>query len=271
MKLKSITIGELFPDPDQPRREFDETHHQNLVASLRTDGQMLPIIVFPIATGYQIVEGACRWRAALEAGLSELAAVVLDAAPSPAALLKLQLKVNCLRQQLTPLERGLAYQRVIEQEQCSQRALAQMVHVSDATVTACLSILKLPPEIQSRVNAGEVPLSSAYTIARAPDRATQFELAEQAATGALTRDALQRRLRKKAGGMKAKRVSCALKDHTVTICGQHKMDLDTLLAVLEGLVRDARRARVEGLDVLTWSRVLRDRAKAAMATSGTAT
>jgi ParB family chromosome partitioning protein len=271
MKLKNITIGELFRDPAQPRHGTDESHHLNLVASLRDDGQMLPIIVFPIATGYQIVEGECRWRAAPEAGLSELAAVVLDAAPTPGELLKLQLKVNCLRLQLTPLERGLAYQRVIEQEQCSQRALAHMLHVSDATVTACLSILKLPPEIQSKVNAGEVPLSSAYTIGRAPDRATQFELAEQAATGALTRDALQRRLRKKAGGVKAKRVSCALKDHTVTVCGQHKMDLDTLLAVLEGLVRDARRARVEGLDVLTWSRVLRDRAKAAMATSGTAT
>ena len=124
MKLKSITIGELFPDPAQPAPWNRRVHHLNLVASLRIDGQLLPIIVFPIATGYQIVEGECRWRAALEAGLSELAAVVLDAAPSPAELLKLQLKVNCLRQQLTPLERGLAYQRVIEQEQCSQRALA---------------------------------------------------------------------------------------------------------------------------------------------------
>lgn len=263
MKVQNISWDQLFRDPNQPRHDFDEPHMQNMVSSFKRDGQLVPIIVFPVPKGFQLVEGEWRMRAGQLAGLSGLDAVVLDAAPTPSELLALQLKVNCLRKQLTPVERAMAYKKLLEQEQCSHKVLAEMLSVSDATVTTCLALLKLPPEIQRRVDSGEVPLSSAYTIARAQDHETQLMLTEQAAAGVLSRDALQRQVRKrKSDGVKAKRIQCAMREHTITVTGQKRMNLDMVIAALEALTREARRARTQKLDVLTWIRVLRDRAQA---------
>jgi ParB family chromosome partitioning protein len=236
---------------------------QQLAASLKAHGQFVPIIAFPLDDGYGIADGERRWGAAKHAEIQELAAIVLDTRPTPAELLKLQLQVNCLRKSLKPVERALAYQRLLEAEQCSQRTLAQMLHVSDAAVTSCLALLQLSPEIQARVDSGEVPLSSAYAISRVADPAVQLSLADQAAAGSLTRDALQGRVRKKtSNGVKAKRVTCVVGEHTVTVSGAQRMDLDGVLTVLGELAREARRARGQGLDVLTWVRVLRDKSKA---------
>jgi ParB family chromosome partitioning protein len=265
MKLKDIPVDEMLPDPHQPRRQFDPATIENLAASLK-HAQLVPLIVCAVPNGFQIVDGEQRWRGAKLAGLAQLSAVVLDAAPTPVELLKIQLQVNCLRKQLRPLERAAAYQKLLGELHCTQAELASMLLVSDATVTTCLSLLKLPPEIQRRVDAGELPLSSAYGIARAKDRETQLVLADQAAGGNLKRDALQRRVRKpQPGGVTVKRIQCVFGEHTVTLASAKRMDFDAVVSVLESVLREARRALSQPLDELTWVRVLRDRAQASAA------
>ena len=268
MNVKTISINLLRPDPHQPRRDFAESEIRSLAASLAKDGQQVPLIVYPLGELFGIADGERRWRAAQVAELTELSAVVLDTAPTSAQLLKLSLKVNCLRSELKPLDRALAYQRLLEHEQCSQRALAQMLDVSDATVTTYLSVLKLSAEIQSRIDVGEIPLKRAYAIARSGDTATQLNLADQAVAGDLSHDALQRGVRKRRPeSVRVKRLVCAFGPHTVTVAGPDRIGLGDLIAILEGLTREARRARAERLDVLTWIRVLRDRATASAAVS----
>ena len=130
-----------------------------------------------------------RWRAAKLAEI-ELSAIVLDARPTPAELLKLQLKVNCLRKSLKPVERARAYQRLLEQEQCSQHALAQSLNVSDGTVTSYLSILTLAPEIRAH-RCRRVGREQRLCHARAGEDESKSSLADQVASGGLTRDAVQ--------------------------------------------------------------------------------
>jgi ParB family chromosome partitioning protein len=263
MKLKDIPVEQLRPDPNQPRLEFPRPELENLAASLVADGQLVPLIAYLAEEKPWIADGQRRWLAAQIAGLSTLSAVVLDTAPTAGELLKLQLQVNCLREGLRPIERALAYQRLMEQEGCTQREIAKLLNVSDATVSNYLAVLKLPDEIQSRIDSGQLPLSSACAIARAADTTMQRTLADQAVSGGLSRDALQGRMRRKeVNGVKVKRVTCVLGEHTVTIAGRQQTDLDGVVAVLEELLRDARRARNQRLDVLTWVRVLRDRSKA---------
>jgi len=263
MKIKDIPIDQLHPDPNQPRRDFGRPELEHLAASLVADEQLVPLIVYLKENRHLIVDGQRRWLAAQIAEKPTLSAVVLDTAPTTGELLKLQLQVNCLREGLKPVERALAYQRLIEQEGCNQREVAQLLNVSDATVSNYLAVLKLPEEIQSRIDSGQLPLSSACAIARAADTTMQRALADQAVSGGLSRDALQGRMRRKdPSGVTVKRVTCVFGEHTVTITGRQQTDLDGVVAVLEGLVRDARRARNQHLDVLTWVRVLRDKAKA---------
>jgi ParB family chromosome partitioning protein len=263
MKLKKLAVVEMRPDANQPRRDFDEAEIRALAESLKADGQFIPVIVYPVDEFQVIADGERRWRAAPLAGVTELEAIVLDRPPTPVELLKLQVKVNCLRQELNPLERALAYQRLLETEQCTQSALAEMLHLSNGTVSNYFSLLKAPPEIQALVTSSKLPVSSVATIMRAKDRQTQLELAEQAVAGTLSRDTLQGRVRrKKIDQEKVNRIQFKVDDWTVTIAGPKRIGFETAHSVLDTGARESRRGIAQQLDLLTWTRVMNDRARA---------
>lgn len=154
-----IDIDRIVPDPDQPRRTFDEEDLERLAGSLRDHGQQMPILVRWDAdcNRYVIVQGERRWRAAGRAGLRALMAVIDDGRlSSPDRILEVQVVENCLRSDLSPVEAGAAYKQLMALWGCDQKRLAERLHVSAAKVSRAIAALDLPAEVLEQVQSGKV-------------------------------------------------------------------------------------------------------------------
>ena len=151
----ALTIGvdRIMPDPDQPRKEFDEGPLADLAGSLRARGQLQPIRVrwSPEADRWVIIAGERRYRAALRAGLGSLICVEVPGSPTPEEVLEEQLVENALREDLRPIEQARAYKALVDRRGCSIRQLAESLHVSHTAVSRALALLGLPEDLQGRV------------------------------------------------------------------------------------------------------------------------
>ena len=138
-----------------------------------------------------IIIGERRWRAAVQAGLPTMSCVVHDGSVDPGELLALQLVENALREDLNPVERAKAFRRLMEANGWSGNQLAKELAIPQSAVAQALALLKLPDEVQTRVEVGELAARTAYEISKLPDAFVQVELAKQATTGGATCDQVQ--------------------------------------------------------------------------------
>jgi len=193
----TIRRDRIVPDPNQPRTEFDEAELEQLAGSLRDRGQLQPIRVRYDADPdrYVIVLGERRWRAAGLAGLETMACIVVDGNATPEDLLEDQLVENALRSDLRPIEQARSYQALMAARGLSQRALAERLHVSPASVAKAVALLTLPERIQQEVDSGAIGPDVAYQLSKVEDAREQAELAGRAAAGSIRRDELQERTR----------------------------------------------------------------------------
>lgn len=154
-----LKLDQIEPDPEQPRSAFAEI--QEKADSIRAHGQFQPITVEFIGPHrYRIIDGERRWRAMqllceedpVRFGTIEAKLKRIDAGDR----LLVQVNANELRNSLTPMERARAYQRIMDEKQCTQEALAVLVHKSKGYVSKTLKLLKLSPDDQARVEAGEL-------------------------------------------------------------------------------------------------------------------
>lgn len=150
--VRGIKIREIEPNPDQPRREFDPVALGELESSIRQNGVITPITVRKTASGYQIVAGERRWRAARAAGLEEIPAYVLDIDDEEAY--KLALVENLQRQDLNPIEEALGFKKLIDDLGLSQDKAAEKVGRSRPYVSNSLRLLSLPKQIVEMVASG---------------------------------------------------------------------------------------------------------------------
>ncbi len=148
----AVDIAAIQPNPHQPRKQFDEQALQELAESIRSQGVILPLVVRQTGAGYEIIAGERRWRAARIAGLETVPAMVRQA--TDAEMLQLALVENVQREDLNPIERALAYRRLIDQFGVTQEAIAAATGRSRASITNTLRLLKLPQEIQDRIASG---------------------------------------------------------------------------------------------------------------------
>ena len=185
----TIAVQSLRPDPDQPRREFDDDDLRRLADSLKSRGQLQPIRVRwdQPAGAWVIVSGERRWRAAGMAGLATLACVEAKGDLSPDAILEDQLVENCLRSDLKPVEEAHAYKALMERRGVSARQLAESLSLSHMAVNRALALLDLPESVRDQVERGVLPPSSAYEVGRLDDPALQAEVAAAAVAGGLNR------------------------------------------------------------------------------------
>src|SRR5579872_507230 len=149
-----IDISTLSPNPYQPRREVSGEAFDELVASVRRHGILQPIIVRRSGSGYEIVAGERRWKAAQAAGITTIPAVVRD--PPDREMLELALIENLRREDLDPIERATAYRRLGEEFAMTQEQIAEVVGGSRPAVTNSLRLLELPSEIQSAISADRI-------------------------------------------------------------------------------------------------------------------
>ena len=185
----TIPVDKLHPDPDQPRREFDEDELNLLAESLRTRGQLQPIRVRwdEGQEAWTIISGERRWRAARLAGMAALACVEVKAELSADDVLEDQLIENCLRTDLKPIEQAGAFRTLMDRKVLSARQLADMLNLSHMTVTRALALLDLPEEVRADVDAGTLAPSAAYEVGKITDPAMLTEVARAVVSEGLTR------------------------------------------------------------------------------------
>jgi len=156
-KIPDLPIDSVFPDPDQPRKEFDEESLRELAESINEHGLVQPITVKPIENGkYQIITGERRWRACKIAGLSTIKAIVLEGEISEAEKLELQLIENLHREDLDPVEEAETYQKLIDKFGYTHEELARRIGKSREYVTNKLRLLRLPDNIKKSLQKGEI-------------------------------------------------------------------------------------------------------------------
>jgi ParB family chromosome partitioning protein len=170
---KSLPIEFLRPNPRQPRKRFDEAAIDSLVESIRHQGILQPLLVRPHpddANAYEIVAGERRWRAAQRARLHEVPVVIKDLTDTEA--MEIALVENIHREDLTPIEEAEGYQRLIEEFNYTQEALAKGVGKSRSHVANMLRLLSLPEEIKSMLDDGQISAGHARALLAAPNAET---------------------------------------------------------------------------------------------------
>ena len=175
----TISVGHIFPDPDQPRRNFDDDQLDELAASIAVHGIIQPIVVRPTGGGgYRIVAGERRWRAAQRAGLHDVPVIVRDV--DEANVLELALLENIQRADLNAIEEGMAYARLMSDFGHTQEALGKIVHKSRSHVANLVRLLDLPESVRSKVASGQLSMGHARAILSAPNpEAIALEVVEK--------------------------------------------------------------------------------------------
>ncbi|WP_442679492.1 ParB/RepB/Spo0J family partition protein [Sphingomonas sp. ASY06-1R] len=168
--IQMIPIAQIQPNPDQPRRHFDEAAIDELAESLKQRGLIQPLVVRPMGHGvYQIVAGERRWRAAQRAQLHDVPAISREL--SNAETLELAIIENIQRQDLNAIEEAEAYQRLAKEYGHKQEALAKIVGKSRSHVANLLRLLDLPESVRAALADGRLSMGHARALATAEDPA----------------------------------------------------------------------------------------------------
>jgi ParB family chromosome partitioning protein len=175
---RELPIYKVEPNPDQPRREFDEEELQALADSITVHGVIQPLTVREMPNGYyQIIAGERRWRAARIAGLSDVPVVVIEADDKKA--MELALIENLQRQDLNPVEEAMGYQSLIEEYGLTQEETAERVGKSRPAVANTLRLLSLTPEVLEKLKLGQLTAGHARAILTLKSEKKQLEAAQK--------------------------------------------------------------------------------------------
>ena len=173
-----LPLEAISPNPRQPRTVFDEEAMNELVESIREVGMLQPIVVRPIGGAqFELVMGERRWRAAQQAGVDTVPAIVRETADHE--LLRDALLENLHRAQLNPLEEAAAYQQMLEDFGCTQEELASRIKRSRPQISNTIRLLRLPPTVQRRIAAGVISAGHARALLAIEDPTSQERLAQR--------------------------------------------------------------------------------------------
>lgn len=168
----------IKPNHVQPRQVFEEEAMAELVHSVREIGLLQPIVVRQTSPGsYELIMGERRWRAAQQAGLDKIPAIIRQTEDSD--MLRDALLENLHRSQLNPLEEASAYAQLLEDFGCTHDELAQRIGRSRPQISNTLRLLKLSPPVQRRVAAGVLSAGHARALLAVPDAEIQDRLAQR--------------------------------------------------------------------------------------------
>ena len=170
-RLEDIPVGEIKPNPRQPRKKFDSESIDEMTSSIKTFGVVQPIIVRPVGNSYEIIAGERRWRAAREAGLETIPAVIRQSTETD--LLEVALIENLHRSDLNGIEEASAYQQLLDDFAITHEELSKRVGKSRATITNTLRLLQLPPRVQKEVMDGRITTGHARALLAFQDQPTK--------------------------------------------------------------------------------------------------
>lgn len=183
--IQELSLGDIYPNPYQPRTEFDEEALNELAASIRSIGIVQPITVRSVDGGkYEIIAGERRFRASKLAGLETIPAYIRKTEDE--SLLELALIENIQREDLNPIEEAQAYKRLLEEFNLKQDEVAERVSKSRTAVTNSMRLLKLGEKVQQMVIDEMISTGHARALLAVEDLEEQYELAQKIFDGKLS-------------------------------------------------------------------------------------
>lgn len=201
-QFRHVPIELIAPNPDQPRTEFDPASIESLAASIADAGVVQPVIVRPLSDGrYELVAGERRWRAAREARLETVPALIRS--QDEAERLQTALIENMAREDLNPIDEARACAALVEDLAVSKKELARRLGRSRAGISNLVRLLDLPDEALELIAAGELSEGHGRAILQAPGAETRGSLAREAAAGGWSVRETERRA-KQNGGRRSK-------------------------------------------------------------------
>ena len=173
--LNEIPIEQIEPNPDQPRREFDQEAMQELATSIQNMGIIAPITLRQVSENrYQIIAGERRWRASQIAGLTSIPAYIRTA--NDESVMELALVENIQREDLNAIEIALAYEHLAETSGMTQEKISERVGKSRTAVTNYMRLLKLPAQIQMALKNREIDMGHARALLSLDSPSLQLKL-----------------------------------------------------------------------------------------------
>ena len=173
--LNEVEISQIEPNPNQPRREFDQDALQELATSIRELGIIQPITLRKVnGEKYQIIAGERRWRASQLAGLTKIPAYIVTVEDQNA--MEMALVENIQREDLNPIEIALAYQHLSEATGLTQEKISARVGKSRTSITNYMRLLKLPAQIQMALKNKEIDMGHARALLAIDSPSTQLKL-----------------------------------------------------------------------------------------------
>jgi ParB family transcriptional regulator, chromosome partitioning protein len=174
----------IDPSPFQPRTRFREEALDELARSIQASGIIQPLVVRSIGSRFQLIAGERRWRAAQRAGLTKVSAIVRDV-PDELAL-EMTLVENIQREDLNAIEAARAFERLMDEFQLTQEAVAERTGKDRATVANAIRLLKLEPTIQDWIEEGKLTAGHGRGLLAVQDSKLRMRYAQRAARGGLT-------------------------------------------------------------------------------------
>ncbi len=175
---QEIAIGDIDPNPDQPRRTFQDESISQLAQSIRDQGVLQPLLVVPTSGGrYRIVAGERRWRAARQAGLMTIPCIVRDM--DVIQQMEIALIENLQREDLNPIDTAQGIRALMQQCGYTQEAVANRLSKSRPAVANLLRLLTLPDEVLEQVRTGALSAGHARVLAGLDKDAQKLDLARR--------------------------------------------------------------------------------------------
>jgi ParB family transcriptional regulator, chromosome partitioning protein len=181
---QQIDIDLIEPSPFQPRTRFREEALEELARSIKASGIIQPLVVRPVGSRFQLIAGERRWRAAQRAGLTKVSAIVRQVSDELA--LEMTLVENIQREDLNAIETARAFDRLMEEFQLTQEAVAERTGKDRATVANAVRLLKLEPTIQEWIEEGKLSAGHGRALLSVADPQLRMRYAHRASRGGLT-------------------------------------------------------------------------------------
>ena len=181
---QQVDIDLIEPSPFQPRTRFREEALDELARSIQASGIIQPLVVRPIGSRFQLIAGERRWRAAQRAGLTRVPVIVRQVSDDLA--LEMTLVENIQREDLNAIEAARAFERLMDEAQLTQEAVAERTGKDRATIANAIRLLKLEQKIQDWIEEGKLTAGHGRALLAVLDLQLRMRYAQRAARGGLT-------------------------------------------------------------------------------------
>jgi len=237
--ISEYELSKIFPNANQPRKDFSEDKLHRLAESIQEYGVVQPIVLRKSDDKYEIVAGERRWRASKIAGLETIPAIVKDFDDDEFA--EIALIENLQRENLNAIEEAIAYQYMIDEHQLTQDKLAKVVGKSRTYITNILRLLKLDSQVQRLVRSGIISPAHGRTLLSVTDNKMRIGLAKKIQK----EDISVRELERIVKAMKVKKTEVAVVKTEDPIIRDFETHLKTYFGTKVSISHDSDKGKIQ--------------------------